>query len=126
MAVESLTILPFDLFPRESFEKLPIATITSILLDVLDGVIDAERPVTSVKVVDVVVKSSVFAVLTTCNTAPAPKFVLAAPEASFADVTAPLAISSAVTHASGNPPAEMPVIVPVPLIEMGILNYRVC
>lgn len=51
----------------------------------------------------------------TCRIHPAPKFERAAPEAR----------SAAVTHESGNPPAEIPVIVPVPLIEMGILDYRV-
>ena len=39
---------------------------------------------------------------------------------SLAVVTALAAISAVVMQSSGNPPAEMPVIVPEPLIEIGM------
>ena len=44
-----------------------------------------------------------------------------APVLSFAGVTAPAAISAVVTESSGNPPAEMPVMVPEPAIEIGMI-----
>jgi hypothetical protein len=90
--------------------------MTRILPVLLDGVIDADNPVTAVlaALAKLAENESVLVVLTTCNTLPA---VLGA---IFADVTANAAISSVVIHASGNPPAEMPVIVPDPAIEIGM------
>jgi hypothetical protein len=41
-------------------------------------------------------------------------------EPSFAVVTALAAISAVVMQSSGNPPAEMPVMVPEPAIEIGM------
>jgi hypothetical protein len=40
---------------------------------------------------------------------------------SFAGVTALAAISAVVMQSSGNPPAEMPVMVPEPAIEIGMI-----
>jgi len=54
-----------------------IDTKTKILLEVEDGVIAADKPVTAVKDVLVVANVSVFAVLTTCKTWPAAAFLYA-------------------------------------------------
>lgn len=66
--------------------------ITNILLVALVGVIVTDSPVMSVYELLFVEKVSVLVVLTTCNTAPAPKLDRAAPMASFVAVTAPSTI----------------------------------
>jgi hypothetical protein len=47
----------------------------------------------------------------------------AGPPVIFGVVTAPAAMSSVVITPSGNPPAVMPVTVPDPLIEIGMVQY---
>jgi hypothetical protein len=53
------------------WQLAPTSHKTSILLEELVGVIETDKPVTSVKELLEVVNVSVFVVLTTCNTEPA-------------------------------------------------------
>jgi hypothetical protein len=63
----------------------------SILLEELVGVIETDKPVTSVKTLAFDEKESVLVVLTTCNTAPAGKDALAIPCAAVVSVPAKVA-----------------------------------
>ncbi len=92
LAASPIAIAVLPRIKRPCKEAVPLApcpvsiTKTKILLVALDGVMVADKPVTSVKEVLVVVKVSLLAVLTTCRILAFAKSVasMASPKASIA------------------------------------------